>query len=118
MSKLALSWQEWGQLDAVGLAELVRKKQVSAAETTQQAIEAARLLEPQLGAVLETFDDLIGAPSADGANPEGSLWGVPLFIKDLGSTVAGRLAENGSALAKDKRSSKTDPLIANLHQAG
>jgi len=118
MSKLALSWQEWGQLDAVGLAELVRKKQVSAAETTQQAIEAARLLEPQLGAVLETFDDLVAAPSADGANPEGPLWGVPLFIKDLGSTIAGRLAENGSALAKDKRSSKTDPLIANLHEAG
>jgi amidase len=118
MNKPVLNWKEWGRLDAVGLAELVRTRQVSAAETAAQAIEAARLLEPQLGAVLETFDDIAATPSADGANPEGALWGVPLFIKDLGSTIAGRLAENGSALNKDKRSPRTDPLIANLHRAG
>uniref|UniRef100_UPI000369016D amidase n=1 Tax=Herbaspirillum lusitanum TaxID=213312 RepID=UPI000369016D len=118
MSKPALSWKEWGRLDAVALAELVRTRQVSAAETVAQAVEAARLLEPQLGAVLETFDNITSAPSADGANPDGALWGVPLFIKDLGSTIGGRLAENGSALNKDKRSARTDPLIANLHRAG
>jgi amidase len=114
----ALSWQEWGEIDAVGLAALVRTGQISATETVAQAIEAARRLNPQLGAVLETFDDVIADPSVDGANADGALWGVPLFIKDLGSTIAGRLAENGSVLSRDRRSTRTDPLIANLHHAG
>jgi amidase len=118
MSNPALSWNEWGRLDAVGLAALVRSGQISAAETAEQAITAARLLNPQLGAVLETFDDIVAAPSADGADPTGALWGVPIFIKDLGSTIAGRLAENGSVLGRDRRSTRTDPLIDNLHRAG
>jgi len=118
MSEVTLRWQEWGRLDAVALAQLVRSRQLSAAETSAQAIAAAHLLEPQLGAVLETFDELISAPGKDGANPDGELWGVPLFVKDLGSGIAGRLAESGSVLHLNQRNNRTDPLIANLHRAG
>lgn len=121
-----LSWSEWGQADAVRLAELIASRQISAAEAVAQAITAAQRLEPQLGAVLETFDDLLTASSStsrltsayDGANPAGALWGVPLFIKDLGSSIAGRLAESGSVLGRDKISARTDPLLANLQTAG
>ncbi|KAF1043548.1 MAG: 6-aminohexanoate-cyclic-dimer hydrolase [Herbaspirillum frisingense] len=118
MSSLAFSWDEWSRLDAVGLGQLVAGGQVNAAETAAQAIAAARLVEPQLDAVLETFDDL-----ADGLAPESStagdpLRGVPFFIKDLGSAIGGRLSENGSALWHGRRAERTDPLLQNLQRAG
>lgn len=114
----ALSWAEWGKTDAVGLAQLIRDRQITAQEAAAQAIRGATLLEPQLGAVLETFDDIASQPSKDGANPDGPLWGVPLFIKDLGSTIRGRLRESGSILGKGRISERTDPLFDNLHRAG
>jgi amidase len=117
-AKPALSWAEWGNTDAVGLAHLIRDRQISAQEASAQAIAAAKALDGRLGAVLDTFDDIALEPTRDGANPAGALYGVPLFIKDLGSTIAGRLSENGSALAKGRVSTRTDPLIDNLHQAG
>jgi len=115
---LAMNWREWGQTDAVGLAQLIRNKQITPHEVSQQCRQAATLLDPELNAVLEVFDDVADSPSKDGANPQGTLWGVPLFIKDLGSSIAGRLQERGSALYRDRISKKTDPLLNNLHQAG
>lgn len=118
MNRPALGWAEWARHDAVSLAALVRTRQISAEEAVVQAVAAARLLDPQLAAVLETFDDLLAKPQADGADPGGPLWGVPMFVKDLGSGIAGRLSEQGSALTMNRRCTRTDPLIANLHEAG
>ncbi|QAU33937.1 amidase [Janthinobacterium sp. 17J80-10] len=114
----ALSWTEWGRTDAVGLAQLIRERQITAEEAASQATLAAALLEPQLGAVLEIFDDIVKNPAADGASQDGALWGVPLFVKDLGSSIAGRLRESGSALGKGRLCDRTDPLFNNLHRAG
>lgn len=114
----ALSWAEWGQTDAVALARLIRDRQITAEEAASQATLAATLLDAQLGATLEVFDDIVANPAKDGANPEGALWGVPLFVKDLGSSISGRLRENGSVLGKGRVSERTDPLFDNLHRAG
>jgi amidase len=115
---LALSWTEWGKTDAVALAQLIRDKQITAQEAAFQAARAAALLEPRLDAVLEVFDDTVADPAHDGARLDGPLGGVPLFVKDLGSSIAGRLRESGSALGRGRIADRTDPLFDNLHRAG
>lgn len=115
---LTLSWTEWGKTDAVALAQLIRDKQITAQEAARQAASAVAQLDPKLDAVLEVFDDIVANPTRDGARLDGPLGGVPLFIKDLGSSIAGRLRESGSALGRDRISERTDPLFDNLHRAG
>jgi amidase len=115
---LAMSWKEWGETDAVGLAQLIRDREISVRSVVMQAGRAARELDPQLGAVLEIFEDIAINPAKDGANPNGSLFGAPMFIKDLGSSIAGRLRECGSVLAHGRITERTDPLFDNLHRAG
>lgn len=115
---LALSWDEWGNTDAVALAKLIRAGHLSPREAARQAIHAASRLDSRLDAVVEVFNDIAENPSRDGADLNGPLGGVPFFIKDLGSAIKGRLRESGSVLGKGRRAGRTDPLFDNLHQSG
>ena len=59
---------EYGTLDALGLAELVRRRQVSPAELLEEAIARNERVNPKLGAVITTLYDearrVAGAPRA------------------------------------------------------
>ena len=61
---------EYGTLDALGLAELVRRRQVSAVELLEEAIARNERVNPKLGAVITTlYDDarrVAGAASRAG----------------------------------------------------
>ena len=115
---MVLSWSEWSQLDAVALAELIRADEISPREAAQQAVEAIELLNPELNAVLEVFDDAIEDPDSQGMDSEGAFFGVPLLVKDSGSRIAGRLQEGGTLLMKGNRAERDDPFIRNLRRAG
>ena len=95
---LAMSWDEWGQHDAVALAALVRKRAVTPREVVRQAARAVELLNPRLAGVLEVYEDVLDRPGVDGPARDGALYGVPLFLKDLGSGLRGRGQESGSKL--------------------
>ena len=88
---LAMSWTEWAAQDAVGLAQLVRQGEVTAAELAQQAAAGIAAVNPTLSAVIEVFDDVVDDPLKDGLNPTGPLGGVPFLMKDLGPTLKGLL---------------------------
>lgn len=113
-----MSWEEWASHDAVGLAEKVRKGEVSATELAQQAAAGVALVNPSLSAVVEVFDDVVADPLCDGMNPQGALAGVPYFMKDLGPTLKGRLQEMGSLLMKGNRAKADSFLTGRIRQAG
>jgi amidase len=114
----AMSWQEWARHDGMALAELVRTRQVSVQQVTEQAAAAVAKLNPKLEAVIELFDDVRGNPDADGPDRSGKLYGVPIFLKDLGSGLKGRTQDSGSAFTKGTRITATDPTVENFLRAG
>ena len=79
---LAMTWQEWVEHDAVGLAECVRRGDVSAAELAAQAAAGVAKINPAVHAVAEVFDDVVANPLQDGLDPAGPFAGVPFFMKD------------------------------------
>ncbi|PWC23324.1 amidase [Brenneria nigrifluens] len=113
-----MDWDEWSAYDALGLAELIRKGDVSAAELASQAAQAIALLNPALSAVVEVFDDVVADPLQDGMNPQGAFAGVPFLMKDLGPTLKGRLQEMGSLLMQGNRSQSDSFLVGKMRQAG
>jgi len=114
----SLSWDDWARLDATGLAALVRAGQVAPCAVLAQAAAAIARLEPTLDAVLEVFADVLDNPDTDRPDSAGLLYGVPMLLKDIGSTLAGRRQEVGSRLMRGNVASVTDPAVANFLAAG
>ena len=115
---LAMSWEEWSRHDGVALAALVRRKKVTARELARQAARAVEVLNPRLAAVLEVFEDVVRKPDTDRPSRDGALYGVPMFLKDLGSGLKGRRQDSGSKLFKGHVVPATDPTVENYLQAG
>ena len=66
----------------MGLAELVRKKKVTAAELLDEAIARTSAVDPQINAVVVKHYDYAERQIKKGL-PEGPFMGVPFLLKDL-----------------------------------
>lgn len=115
---------EYVSFDAVGLAELVAKGEVTPAELEAAAREAAQAVNPRLNAIVETWptDDEPKPPknsgSDSGSASSGPLAGVPFLIKDIGVSMAGRRMELGSRLAAGLVAGADSSLMLRLRRAG
>ncbi|MCX4681077.1 amidase [Streptomyces sp. NBC_01433] len=104
---------EYVSFDAVGLAELVAKREVTPAELETAAREAAQAVDPQINAIVETW------PADDEPDPGStSLAGVPFLIKDIGVSMAGRRMELGSRLAVGNVAGADSSLMLRFRRAG
>lgn len=88
---------EYAAYDALGLAELVAKKQVSAKELAQTAVAARQKVDSVLKSVVELYPDRIEALD-DKSLGNGPFRGVPTLIKDVFGHEKGRKIEFGSRL--------------------
>ena len=88
---------EYSGYDALGLAELVAKKQVSPKELAQTAVAARDKVDSVVRAVVELYPDRIEALDERGLG-NGPFRGVPLLIKDVFGHEKGRKIEFGSRL--------------------
>ncbi len=86
---------DYDNYDALGLAELVRTRQVTPAELLEEAIARADRLNPALNAIIYRMDEPARATAARPL-PDGPFTGVPFLLKDLLSTVAGHPTSQGT----------------------
>lgn len=112
-----MSFNEYAQYGAVGLAELIRNGDVSAAECLQAAQSRCSTVNPQLNAVvhpmfqqaeqhLQTLDS--AAPFA----------GVPFMLKDLMMEYAGEPLTMGSRFFKNYIPERDSNLVKRFKKAG
>lgn len=102
---------DYEQYDALGLADLVRRRKVSPSELLEAAIERVEARNPALNAVVMKLYDYGRKAIADGL-PDGPFRGVPFLMKDLTSAVAGVAMTRGSAFFAD-----TPPATADSEHA-
>lgn len=101
---------EYTEKDAVGLAELVRTRQVSPAELVEAAIEQIEAYNPRVNAVVYSLFER-ARKQASGDLPEGPFTGVPFLIKDLLSDLAGEPLHCGSHMYRGYRPSQNSELV-------
>ena len=109
--------EEFGSLDALGLAELVRKKDVKPIELVDEAIERIERLNPTLNAVVTPMYEQ-ARTLAVGKIPDGPFTGVPFLLKDLGAPYAGVRMTMASVAMRDFVSDHDSELVARLKRAG
>jgi amidase/6-aminohexanoate-cyclic-dimer hydrolase len=91
------SFPEYDRYDALGLAELIASKQVSASEVLEAAIARIEALNPAINAVVHKMYDEARRSIRAGL-PQGPLTGVPFLLKDLGAWYKGAPVGGGSHL--------------------
>ena len=90
---------EYAAYDALGLAGLVRSRQVAPAELREAALRAIDALNRELNAIIEIYPD--GAPATNvSAGSEGRFAGVPFLVKDVGLHFKGIKCEFCSRLCE------------------
>ena len=71
-----MAFREYGNYDGIGLADLVRKKQVSATELLDEAIIRAAKVDPEINAVVVKHYDY-ARRQIDRGLPDGAFTGEP-----------------------------------------
>ena len=108
---------EYDKLDAVAMADLVRRKEVKAEELLDEAIARTEARDTVLNAVTTRFFEHAHARIAQGL-PDGPLRGVPFLLKDLGVYYAGLPTTNASRLFADFSSPIDSTLAERYVRAG
>lgn len=104
---------EYAAFDAVGLVDLIHRREVSKTEVANAALKAVSLVNPQINAVIESWDN---EPAFPYDNAPFS--GVPFLIKDIGIAMMGRCSEAGSRLSRGYVSADDSILMKQLRRAG
>ena len=101
---------EYADLDGLGLAELVRKRDVSSLELVEEAIRRIEKFNPQLNAVVYKMYDH-AREIAQKPLPEASFSGVPFLLKDMTSHYAGTPTTHGCKFLQNVKPSNFDSEI-------
>ena len=107
---------ELSPYDAVGLAELIRSKKITAAEAVEDVIRKIEALNPKLNAVIHNTYDRARQRLKDGVGA-GPFAGVPILVKD-NATIAGVRLTRGSRAFRDNVPEKTAPFFEAIERAG
>lgn len=111
-----MAFREYGRYDAVGLAELVRKQEVSSGELLDEAIARTAKVDPQINAVVVKHYDY-AQRQIDKGLPDGLFTGVPFLLKDL-DVLEGTRTTSGASVYEDNVADHTSTLARRFLNAG
>src|SRR6266851_4823397 len=111
-----MGFSEYGNYDAVGLAELVRNKQVSPGELLDEAVARTAKVDPQINAVVVKHYDYAERQIEKGL-PDGPFTGVPFLLKDL-DLLEGTRTTFGASIYKDDVADHTSTLAQRFLNTG
>lgn len=111
------AFKEYPGYDGLGLAELIRNREVAAEEVLDAAIERIEAQNPELNAVVtKTYDEARAALAELPADEPFA--GVPFLLKDLGGAQAGVRLTGGSRFFGDAVAPFDAEIVRRYRRAG
>jgi len=111
-----MAFKEYGSYDAVGLADLVRNKQVSARELLHEAIVRTAKVDRDINAVVVKHYDY-AERQIDRGLPDGPFSGVPFLLKDI-ELLEGTRTTSGASIYKENVADHTGTLAQRFLATG
>ena len=109
-------FEEYVRFDGLGLAELIRKGDVTAKEVIEAAILRAEKLNPAINAIVTPLYDYAFAQASKTLS--GPFAGVPFLLKDAHHALKGTPMSNGSRLHKGEISTFDAEIVKRFLSAG
>jgi amidase len=114
-----MPFAEYASYDGLGLAELVRKRDVTPAELTEAAIARIEKHNPTLNAIIYKVYEPARTTAARRADGAGRAFdGVPFLLKDILGNCAGVPTAAGCRFMTGIPATRDDTLVARLKAAG
>lgn len=113
----ARGFSEYLKYDGLGLADLVRRKEVKPEELLEAAISRIETINPKINAVVTKMYDEARKTIASSL-PEGPFTGVPFLVKDLGATYAGVRNTSGCKIFAEYIPDYDSELVKRYKKAG
>jgi len=110
-----MTFDEYRSYDAIGLADLMRKREISRAEVMAAALARLQTVNPIVNAVTYLHQSAI---EPDAPVHDGPFAGVPYLIKDLHAPVKGMPLTHGSRLFAGQVHDFDAETVARLRRAG
>jgi len=108
---------DWDALDAVALADRIKRKEISPDEVLDAAVQRIEATNPKLNAVVLPLYDEARAAIKNGL-PAGPLMGVPILIKDITAAMKGVPTSAGSCLLADTPAAADSDTVRRYRAAG
>lgn len=108
---------DYSAFDGLGLAELVRRRQVSPEQLLEAALAAIAEVNPRINAVINVLADQARRQIAQGL-PEGPFTGVPFLVKDIVAHLANVPTRLGSRFTEGLCFPYDTELVARFRRAG
>ncbi len=112
-----MTFEEYRQYDALGLAGLIRKKEVTASELVEVAITRAESVNPAINAIVHPLYDM-AREMARQAGPNSIFAGQPFLLKDLALEVAGTPRCSGCQGYRNYISESDSIIVERYRKAG
>lgn len=111
------SFSEYDQFDGLGLADLVRKKEISSVEICEEAIRRAEAVNPKINAIIRPLYDLARKTAKD-LKPDAPFSGVPFLLKDAHHALKGVAMACGSEALTDFIPEHDAEIVRRFKKAG
>jgi amidase/6-aminohexanoate-cyclic-dimer hydrolase len=108
--------EEYSKYDGLGLAELIRRKDVKPEELLDEAIRRTEKIDSQINAVVIKHHDFAKRQIAGGL-PKGPFTGVPFLLKDI-TALAGTRSTYGSSAYREYVADQNSTIADRILKAG
>jgi Asp-tRNA(Asn)/Glu-tRNA(Gln) amidotransferase A subunit family amidase len=115
---MSLTFHDYRNFDALGLADALRRGAVSRQEVMDAAMARIAEVNPRVNAITYLHEGAADPSGPAGAGPDAPFAGVPYLIKDLHAPVAGMPLTHGSRLFAGDTHSFDSETVARLRRAG
>lgn len=100
--------------DGIGLAELIKKKEVSVSEILEAVISRVEEINPSINAVINKMYD----QSRKNSTTTGAFAGVPILLKDITQEIKGEPITSGSKAYKNYRAEEDSEFVKRVRKTG
>jgi amidase len=107
----------YDRFDSLGLADLVRKKEVTPSELCEEAIRRIEQVNPKVNAVITPMYD-IARKAVQAGLPEGPFAGVPFLLKDIIEEYAGVPLTMGSRAFRNYVPARDSEMVVRFKKSG
>ena len=108
---------EFDQYDALGLAELVKRGEVSATDLLDEAIRRRDIINPIINAIIYNMDEL-AYQAIEAGLPDGPFTGVPFLLKDLLGAYKGVPLTSGCRAYRNYIPDYDSEMVVRFKRAG
>lgn len=113
-----MDMKTYQSMDAIGLAELVRKKEVTPRELADLAFQRLEEVNPKLNAIARTRESRVYDEIEQLTDQGQAFFGVPMFLKDISQAIKGEVLSSGSKLLAHSVAEQDSNFTARLKDAG